>query len=162
MSGNGLWSLPAGFKPKSAPGKKRAQPERSLQIRVATMLSWMLPPEVPWTSIAHGVFISGDRMAAIRAGARLKAMGLHAGWPDIHFIFKGRACYLELKAGQGRSPEQKLVHSAIAAAGGVVCVCKSEEEVIGFLGTLGVPMQARLMPADRAALNAGHRQSERP
>lgn len=152
MSGNGLWSLPADLKRKTAtPGKKRAQPEHSLQVRVAAMLSWMLPPDVPWTSIAHGVFIPGDRLKAIQAGARLKAMGLHRGWPDIHFIFKGRACYMELKAGQGRSPEQKQVHADITAAGGVVRVCKSEEEVVDFLTILGVPMQARLSPADRAS-----------
>lgn len=157
MSGNGLWSLPARAVRKRQPsGIKRAQPERSLQIRVAVMLSWMLPATVPWTAIGHGG--GGEQRGRI-----LKRMGVQAGWPDVHFIWKGRACYCELKASSGvLSPAQKLVHQAITAAGGVVKVCKSEEDVVGFLTMLGVPMQARLMPADRAALNAGHRQSERP
>jgi hypothetical protein len=115
------------------------------------MLRWMLPPEVPWTSIAHGVFIPGDREKAMRIGVRLKAMGLHPGWPDLHFIWRGRACYIELKSGQALSQAQKDVHPAIFAAGGIVRVCKREEDVVDFLTVLGVPLQARLSPAERAS-----------
>lgn len=148
MSGNGLWSQPArATRKRPATGIKRAQPERGLQIRVAVMLSWMLPGEVPWTAIGHGG--GGEQRGRI-----LKRMGVQAGWPDIHFVWKGRACYCELKASGGAlSPAQKMVHESIMRAGGIVRVCKSEEEVVDFLTILGVPMQARLSPADRASRN---------
>lgn len=152
LSSNGLWSLPKGVRKRSVrqPGQRNKKTEHSLQVRVATMLAWMLPPEVPWTSIAHGVFIPGK--LGERIGGQLKAAGLHRGWPDLHFIWRGRACYIELKAGTSLSPEQRAVHQQITVAGGVVRVCKNEEDVIDFLDVLGVPRnQVRLSPAERAS-----------
>jgi hypothetical protein len=149
MIGKGsLWSLPANLSKRRAPSGPRKQPERSLQIRVATMLSWMLPPEVPWTSIAHGVFIPGK--LGERIGGQLKASGLHRGWPDLHFIWRGIPAYIELKAGSSLSPEQRDVHARIKLAGGRVAVCKSEDEVVAFLADLGIEMRVRLSPAERA------------
>ena len=152
-----MFILPAHMpRKRAASGIKRKTPERSLQKRIATMLTWMLPQSVPWTAIAHGVFIPGDRDQAARIGANLKAQGLHRGWPDIHFIWKSKACYIELKAGSALSKAQKDVHPQIVSAGGVVRVCRSEEDVVDFLTMLGVPLQARLTPAERAV--AGRRQ----
>lgn len=154
MTTGGLWSKPAHYRKTNtqSANKKRAQPERSLQIRVATMLSWMLPPEVPWTAISPGVINPADREKAARMGARLKAAGLHAGWPDLMLIVKGRFVGIELKASTYLSPIQKQVHAQIVAAGGVVRVCKSEEDVIAFLDVLGVPRnKVRLSPAERAS-----------
>ena len=150
---SGLWSLPAGYKSKKSrtSSTPRKQPERSLQTRIATMLSWMLPPEVPWTSIAHGVYVSGDPKQAARMGARLKAAGLHAGWPDLMLIFKSRPIFIEIKAGTYLSQPQKLVHTQIVAAGGIVRVCRSEDDVVELLEALGVPLRARLSPAERAS-----------
>jgi hypothetical protein len=150
MNSKSLWVLPASHPKKRQPAGPRKQPERSLQIRVATMLSWMLPPEVPWTSIAHGVFVPGK--LGERIGGQLKAAGLHRGWPDLHFIWRNTACYIELKAGSSLSPEQRDVHARIKLAGGRVAVCKSEEDVIAFLDELGVTRnKVRLSPAERAS-----------
>jgi len=149
-----LWILPAHYQKTNArnANKKRAQPERSLQVRVATMLAWMLPPEVPWTAISPGVVNPSDRAKAARMGARLKAQGLHAGWPDLALIFHGRFVGIELKAGSSLSPVQRAVHQQITIAGGVVRTCRSEEEVVEFLDVLGVPRRnVRLSPAERAS-----------
>lgn len=153
MSTHGLlWSLPARMpKKRQSTGAPRKQPERSLQTRVATMLSWMLPPEVPWSSIAHGVYIPGDENVAKRIGARLKASGLHRGWPDLILLWRGQSAFIEMKSKSGSlSPEQREVHAKIKLAGGVVRVCKSEDEVVAFLADLGIEMRARLSPAERA------------
>ena len=145
MDDKSLWALPARFPKKRASSGPRKQPERSLQIRVATMLTWMLPPEVPWTAIGHGG--GGERRGQI-----LKRMGVKPGWMDIILVFRGRFIGIELKSGTYLSEPQKLVHTQIVAAGGVVRVCKSEEEVVEFLEVLGVPLNpVRLSPADRAS-----------
>lgn len=108
------------------------RPEQALQKAVTEYLGWVLPPDVPWTAIGHG----GGGAAR---GAILKGMGVKPGWPDLHLIWRGRACYIELKAGQALSPAQKAVHASIVAAGGVVAICHSIDQVQDILDVWGVP-----------------------
>ncbi len=50
---------------------------------------------------------------------------------------------IELKAGRGGvSPAQRETHDAITLAGGVVTTCRSLDEVMDLLATLGVPSRA--------------------
>lgn len=119
-----------------------------MQIQVATFLHWALPPDVPWTAIGHG---GGGKLR----GMILKAMGLQPGWPDIHLIINRRAAYIELKSVTGTlSDAQKQVRDAILQAGGIIATCRSVDEVGTFLEGLAVPLRARLMPAERAALTS--------
>jgi hypothetical protein len=139
-----LWKLPAGYaKSPRKPGVKRAHPEQSLQTHVAELLGWLLPPEVPWTAIGHG---GGGK----QRGMILKGMGVHAGWPDLMLIYRGRPCFIELKATQGAlSPAQKVVHTAITVAGGVVAVCRSIDQVRDILAVWGIPTRAEKPSATR-------------
>jgi VRR-NUC domain len=150
MSGNGLWVLPASFKQSRRPGTGRKHPEQSLQTHVASLLTWLLPPEVPWTAIGHG---GGGKTR----GMILKGMGLHAGWPDMVLLHRGRSCWIELKAARGSlSPEQKVVHEALRAAGGWVAVCRSTDEVRGVLDAWGIPTREH-KPSTQQIIDAGTR-----
>ena len=71
-------------------------------------------------------------------------MGLKAGTPDLVLCWKGRLIGIELKAGRGRLSDPQIeTHEAITLAGGVVATCRTLDEVIAFLATLGVPSRAR-------------------
>jgi VRR-NUC domain len=139
--------LPAHMARQCKPGTtKRQAPEQSLQMRVATMLNWLLI-DTPWTAIGHG---GGGK----QRGMILKGMGVHAGWPDLMLVHRGRPCFIELKAEKGvLSTAQKAVHEQIVAAGGAVAVCRSLEQVTAVIEVWGIPTrEARLSPANRAAL----------
>jgi len=136
--------LPAGFgkRPRKS-GVPRKHPEQSLQIQIASWLSWVLPDDVPWTAIGHGG-------GGLRRGQILKAMGLHAGWPDLILLVNKRAVFVELKTQSGAlSPAQKAVHIAIAVAGGLVKTCRSIDELKAFLEVLGVPLRTEKPSATR-------------
>ncbi len=122
----------------------RLHPEQDFQETVANYLKWALPPQVFFTSIAHG---GGGRLR----GAMLKKTGMKAGVPDILIVWRGRPVFLEIKTrGVYLSAVQKEIHTEIVLAGGVVTVIRSLEELVDFLEVLGVPLQARLTPAERA------------
>ena len=73
-------------------------------------------------------------------------MGLRAGTPDIVMCWKGRLVGIELKAGRGRmSPAQLEAHDAITLAGGAVTTCRTLDEVVAFLATLGVPSRVSVV-----------------
>ncbi len=118
------------------------RPEQTLQIAVAAYLRINLPPDIPWSAIGHG----GGGAAR---GAILKAMGVRAGFPDLHLLIQGRACYIELKRAKGGrvSLEQKAFHTALVLAGGIVATCHSVDEVESFLKVLGVKLRGRLNAA---------------
>lgn len=118
-------------------------------MHVAELLSWLLPPEVPWTAIGHG---GGGKLR----GMILKGMGVHAGWPDVILVYRGRFYGIELKAGTGLSPAQKSVHAAILAAGGAIAVCKSVDQVCGQLGVWLIPTRER-KPSAQAFIDASER-----
>lgn len=87
----------------------------------------------------------------------LKAMGVHAGWPDLMLVFKGRPVFIEMKAKTGAlSPAQKAVHQSITVAGGVVTTCRSIDEVKAFLEVCGIPMRAE-KPSTTLLREAGAR-----
>ena len=80
-------------------------------------------------------------------------MGLKAGTPDVVMCWKGRMVGIELKAGRGRlSPAQIETHDAITLAGGVVTTCRTLDEVMDLLATLGVPSRARSAISGREAV----------
>lgn len=112
--------------------------EAALHKQVAAFLARTLPENAPWTTIGHG----GGGKAR---GARLKAMGLQPGWPDIIILFHGRFLGIELKAEKGRlSPEQVIAHQRITLAGGVVRVARTLKEVEDFLIVVGIGVRGRI------------------
>ena len=63
-----------------------------------------------------------------------KAMGMCPGWPDLEFMFKGQAFFIELKLpGQTLSENQIACHHWLSDARCPVVTCFSLDEVIGRL-----------------------------
>ena len=123
--------------------------EAALHIQVAAFLRVALKPPTIWTTIGHG---GGGKVR----GARLKAMGVAKGWPDLlvmslvggnggpRFAVVG----LELKAKGGRqSAEQLEVERAFFRCGAHYILCRSVEEVESALRWCKVPLHATTMRA---------------
>ena len=123
--------------------------EESLQRTVADYLALCVPepPSGPWWTAVNPIPAKSRAAAGIS-----RAMGLRAGTPDIVLCWKGRLIGIELKAGRGRmSPSQIETHDAITLAGGVVTTCRSLDDVVAFLDTLGVPSRAHSAISDQKA-----------
>ena len=106
-------------------------PERALQAQVFTFLRLALPPDAVAFSVPNG------------DGGKTTMPGTLSGVPDLCVIYRGRAIFIELKTPTGRvSEHQAEVHTRLTAAGAVVAVCRSLEDVEGFLGQI-VPLRAR-------------------
>lgn len=106
-------------------------PERALQAQVFVFLRLALPPDAVAFCVPNG------------DGKVTTAPGTLAGVPDIQIIYRGRPIFIELKAHAGRvSEHQAEVHTRLTGAGAVVAVCRSLEDVDGFLGQI-VPLRAR-------------------
>jgi len=150
-----VFVLPARMPRKRATptGRRNTHPERDLQKSVVGMLRKIVPPDIPWTAVLHGVFLTHDKEQNMRRGKLLKDMGLNPGWADIQFIWKQRLIAIELKADGRLSDAQKDMSTLITLQGGVWKTCRSVEEVVDFLETLGMPLK-KLMPAERAVLRA--------
>jgi hypothetical protein len=118
------------------------RPEQELQKSIVQYLTWACPPppEGPeWCHVPNG----GVRTKA--EAAILKAMGVKPGWPDLQFVWRGRAVCIELKSGDaGLSKAQEDRCMRLILAGAALATCRSLEEVIDFLTTLGVPLRARV------------------
>ncbi len=115
---------------------RRQHPEDDLHRTVADYLTLAMPPAVPWTTMPAG---GGGRVR----GAKLKAMGLQPGWPDLQVCFRGRYIGIELKSEKGRlTSAQKAMHARLRLAEGLVYTATSVEAVEGFLRGCGVPLKA--------------------
>ena len=115
---------------------RRQHPEDDLHKAVADYLELAMPVEVPWTTMPAG---GGGKVR----GARLKAMGLHPGWPDLQLVFRGCYIGIELKSEKGRLTDaQKAMHERLMVSGALVYTATSVEAVEGFLRGCGVPLRA--------------------
>lgn len=111
----------------------RDAPEFRLQCAIANHLRLAAAPGVYWTALPFGEF------RAKRTAARLKAMGVRAGAPDILIIVHGRAYGLELKAEHGRqSPAQRLCEAEWTRAGGEYRIARGIDEALYLLREWGV------------------------
>jgi hypothetical protein len=122
------------------------QREYALHCAVAAMLERVLPLDAWYTSVGHG-------RRGPKTGAQLRAMGVRAGVPDILIVWRGRAYWIELKAGHGRTqPAQELCHALLAAAG---CpppkVARSPAGVTAALIEWGLPLRGRIAASDEPA-----------
>ncbi len=114
---------------------RRKHPETAFQIAVAQYLDLALPEDAVWTTIPAG---GGGKVR----GARLKAMGYKAGWPDLQVVYRGQLICIELKSAKGRlAPTQKAMHGRLTNAGALVYTARCIEQVEGFLRA-SVPLRA--------------------
>lgn len=124
---------------------KRRQPEYELQKAVVQVLRLSAAPGIFWAAIPNGEY-RHDRTAA-----RLKAMGVIAGSPDMFLIVAGIAHGIELKAPGGRqSPEQKAVEAAWNRAGGFYHLVTGIDSALAVLREIGA-LSSRRAPAERRA-----------
>lgn len=105
------------------------RPEETLQRQVVGYLR-LIPNLTFWTVPNQRGTRSGFEMGI------LKAMGVRAGVPDLHFILpNGRLGMIELKAGKGKPTDNQTAFIAEAIErGAYVEVCRSLDEVSQTLG----------------------------
>ena len=113
----------------------RRQPERALQRRVCHLLEISLPLTSWYTSIPGG------------HGRMTRLPGYQSGAPDILIISRDAPpVAIELKAGKkGTTQTQDDCHSLLRAAGAVVGVCRSVDEVIELCRSAGILIRAKVM-----------------
>ena len=120
--------------------KATARPplEEDIHRQVAAWLDLCLAPEVVWFHPANG-----ERRGKAAAG-KLKAMGVKPGIPDLLFIHAQQTWAIELKRpGEYPSPVQRDVHERMRAAGAMVAVAHSLDEVRAQLAAWGIPTLGR-------------------
>ena len=131
---------------------KRKAPEASFQIQVARYLSKALPEGYFWTTIPSGG-------GGLVRGARLKAMGLRKGLPDMVIFGEYEnmldwqnnlycnhptVLWLELKAAKGSlSEDQKTVINELLNLGHRVEVVKTLDRVEAALAEFCFPDKLR-------------------
>lgn len=128
---------------KAASGRKR--PEYDLHRLVVVALKKRLPAD------ACVMFMSNPRQGNDSAAAadriHRSVMGALPGAPDLIVLHQGHAYGIELKASKGvLSPAQKWCHSLLLGCGVPVSVCRSIEEVEGFLSDNNIPLTAVRVP----------------
>ena len=135
-------------RPNSRWARRVAPPkEVSLHFSVAAFIRVAWPEDLPWTHFPAG------EVRDERTGAKLKAMGLGAGWPDFQFVMpNGQASFLELKRPNTRihmSDAQIEVRQKLIGCGCGYSVCQSVDEVARtlerWLSLYGRKLRARTM-----------------
>lgn len=120
--------------------QRHKNPEHKLAVAVARYLNLSLPPDAIWCTTPT----AGSSMLQ---GARLKAAGYVAGWPDLQILWRGKSYFIELKAPRGvLADAQRATMLAIMRAGGKVAMAKSLDDVQEFLDQQAIPLRARLDP----------------
>lgn len=113
--------------------------EQALQRQVAKLFDICLPAQCVWYAVPNGGFRTKAEAAI------MKSTGTKAGVPDLCIIWRGRPHFIELKSPNGRlSIAQHDMHLRLTLAGAIVITCTSLEGVVEFLGTIGIPLKARL------------------
>ena len=112
------------------PEAKRADPEWQIQRSIRTYLHHTLENGQAAASIATAQGTSSDPDARARYGAKLKAMGVWAGEPDMRVYLEGGVTvHLEVKAARGTLSEKQMVaHAKLTEWGHPVYVVRSIEE----------------------------------
>lgn len=120
--------------------------EPALHRQVADILRLELA--LPGRVSRHGVVWWSVDMAAYGGTAPgiRTARGCIAGVPDIVVLWRGKGCFIELKADDGRlSPEQQHVGFSVMVSGGLFAVARSVDEVIAVLDYWGIPRAHRIV-----------------
>lgn len=100
---------------------------------------------LPYGAVLHHSPNAGKR--GWYAQAALKTHGVQKGWPDIEVLYKGQPFFVELKAPRKYADkDQRACHERLRAAGCHVAICRSIEEVDGYLRAL-MPLRTRPVEA---------------
>jgi hypothetical protein len=111
-------------------------PEFAVHCALADLLRRWTTPGWIWTHFPAGEerpaqIVRGKRVSF--AGARLRRMGLHSGWPDFQFAhMSGRFCFLELKRENGGRLSEDQIDIAtflIASGHGYLCTSSFDDAV---------------------------------
>jgi hypothetical protein len=106
---------------------KRKDTESVLQTSIFQAINLILSKDVLITCFPSG---GGGKIR----GARLKRMGLVAGWPDLQLLHKGKYYGIEVKTPVGKlSPAQSELHEKLKSQGAKVAVVKSEKEAMDLI-----------------------------
>ena len=122
-----------------AAARKRQHLEDDLQKKACGFLRWALPDDACWWHVPNG----GKRHTL--EAQRMTALGVRAGIPDIHIVYRGRLHCIELKAPDGQlSAVQVQMIEKLLKCGVPVVVCRSEDAVEQALREWCIPVAARL------------------
>ena len=98
--------------------------EYKLQCDIIELFKLILKKSVLFTAFPAG---GGGKVR----GAKLKKMGLVAGWPDIQILADGKYFGVEVKTPTGRiSPAQRTLHSKLADVGCEVAIVRNLEQAM--------------------------------
>jgi len=113
--------------------------EDRLHMHIWRALQILLPEDVvAWSN--------ENRRNGQREGARRKARGCIAGIPDMQFTHANRVLYVEIKTPTGTvTKEQRALHKRLKSTGAPVAVCRSLDDVIGFLSREGISLRGEVM-----------------
>jgi hypothetical protein len=122
-----------------ADDRKRQHLEDDLQAAVCTLLKWALPADATFWAVPNG----GLRHK--QEAARMSRLGLRAGCPDLHIVYRGRLHCLELKAPKGQlSATQAQMISKLEACGVPTAVIRELSDVTHIMREWNIPLSARL------------------
>lgn len=139
------WSYWTREERKTVKVRKLGPTENELHVSVANLLDWVLKPPAFWTTFPAGWGKFSGAMAQL-----LKRMGLKAGMPDILVFYAGECFGIELKTGKNTlTPEQRATHAKLEAAGVLVTVCRSVEDVMIILANSRVPLRNFKVAGDK-------------
>jgi hypothetical protein len=122
------------FRRNARGAKAPPAPEFRLHCLIADILTRWCNPAWRWTHLPFGEWRSQA------TAARLKRMGVHAGWPDFIFVHQGgRVCFLELKRYGGKlSHAQHDVMAHLICAGCGYLVTGRFDEALAWLKNLDI------------------------
>lgn len=118
------------------------RPEQALQRAVIQYLDAVLPQDAWAFHVPNG----GGRTKI--EGAIFKAMGVRAGIPDLCIVYRGKAHWIEMKAGKGKATDTQIAaHMRLAECGCPVAIARSLDDVIEALRLFVIPTRKADMRA---------------
>lgn len=121
------------------------KPETALQAAAWVYAQQVLPPECDFASVETKIGLDAKRTAMFR-----KLAGCRAGQPDAQIVWRGRATFVEFKAGASISEAQHKRHAELRRAGAEVYIVRSVANLEAVFLGLGIPLRFH-------ALTAAHR-----
>lgn len=117
------------------------------QEQIATIEWWSLFATTKGMDERLLMHTANERKTSLRQGAKLKAMGVRAGWPDLFLALPCgdyHGLFIEMKAKHGKTSKvQEEIHELLRARGYLVIVCYGFGEASDMLKRY--VSQARLM-----------------
>ncbi len=122
-----------------ADDRKRQHLEDDLQAAVCTLLKWALPADATFWAVPNGGL--RHKMEA----QRMTRLGVRAGIPDLHIVYRGRLYCLELKAPKGQlSATQVQMMRKLEVCGVPTAVIRELSDVTHIMREWNIPLSARL------------------